>query len=53
MVYDPEDAVKTDIETDRKLGNGRDGDGLNMEKRERKSFSHRDSFPPDQVPFNG
>ena len=24
-----------------------------MEKRERKSFSHRDPFPLDQVPFNG
>jgi hypothetical protein len=47
------DAVKTDIETDRKLGNGKDVGGLNMEKRERKSFSHRDPFPLDQVPFNG
>ena len=38
-VYDPEGAVKTDTETDRNLGNGRDVEGLNMKNRERKSFS--------------
>ena len=43
----------TDTETDRKLGNGKDVDGLNMKKRERKSFSPWDPFPLDQVPFNG
>jgi hypothetical protein len=47
------DAVKTDIETDRKLGNGKDVDGLNMEKRERSFFSRGDHFPLDRLPFNG
>jgi hypothetical protein len=47
------DAVKTDIETDRKLGNGKDVGGLRLKKRERKSFSLRNPFPLDQVPFNG